>query len=199
MKTLHQFDEVFDTQAVFRLLLEAMANPTRVVSIAAQKEKLFGNNSAFLALGMTLLDNEVTFSTCGEEALQKDLQLVTLSQEAPLPQADYLFLMHKCSQLFWSRQNVAHSSIRIKVQHCSFWTAEKKNVPSHFMGLESTGIPYFIVPVLSKKHWICEINKRMNIPWAWISFLLQLMERYAVFPDWCKGGIPSGICSSFRQ
>ena len=54
MKTLHQFDEVFDTQAVFRLLLEAMANPTRVVSIAAQKEKLFGNYSAFLALGMTL-------------------------------------------------------------------------------------------------------------------------------------------------
>ena len=92
MKTLHQFDEVFDTQAVFRLLLEAMANPTRVVSIAAQKEKLFGNNNAFLALGMTLLDNEVTFSTCGEEALRKDLQLVTLSQEAPLSQADYLFL-----------------------------------------------------------------------------------------------------------
>lgn len=94
MKTLHQFDEVFDTQAVFRLLLEAMANPTRVVSIAAQKEKLFGNNSAFLALGMTLLDNEVTFSTCGEEALRKNLQLVTLSQEAPFSQADYLFLSH---------------------------------------------------------------------------------------------------------
>ena len=94
MKTLHQFDEVFDTQAVFRLLLEAMANPTRVVSIAAQKEKLFGNYSAFLALGMTLLDNEVTFSTCGEDALRKNLQLVTLSQEAPLSQADYLFLSH---------------------------------------------------------------------------------------------------------
>lgn len=25
MKTLHQFDEVFDTQAVFRLLLDAMS------------------------------------------------------------------------------------------------------------------------------------------------------------------------------
>ena len=94
MKTLHQFHEVFDTQAVFRLLLEAMDNPTRVVSIAAQKEKLFGNYSAFLALGMTLLDNEVTFSTCGEDALRKNLQLVTLSQEAPLSQADYLFLSH---------------------------------------------------------------------------------------------------------
>lgn len=27
MKTLHQFDEVFDTQAVFRLLLDAMVQP----------------------------------------------------------------------------------------------------------------------------------------------------------------------------
>ena len=62
MKTLHQFDEVFDTQAVFRKVLEAMSNPTRTVSVAEQMEKLFGNHRAFLALGMTLLDNEVTFS-----------------------------------------------------------------------------------------------------------------------------------------
>ena len=62
--------------------------------VTPPKEKLFGNYSAFLALGMTLLDNEVTFSTCGEEALRKNLQLVTLSQEAPLSQADYLFLSH---------------------------------------------------------------------------------------------------------
>ena len=48
--------------AVFRLLLDAMSNPTRTVSVAAQKEKLFGDYGAFLALGMTLLDNEVTFS-----------------------------------------------------------------------------------------------------------------------------------------
>ena len=57
MKTLHQFDEVFDTQAVFRKVLEAMSNPTRTVSVAEQMEKLFGNHRAFLALGMTLLDN----------------------------------------------------------------------------------------------------------------------------------------------
>ena len=92
MKTLHQFDEVFDTQAVFRLLLDAMSNPTRTVSVAAQKEKLFGDYGAFLALGMTLLDNEVTFSSCENESLKKDLQLVTLSQEVPVPDADYLFV-----------------------------------------------------------------------------------------------------------
>ena len=38
MKTLHQFDEVFDTQAVFRLLLDAMSNPPRTVSVAAQRK-----------------------------------------------------------------------------------------------------------------------------------------------------------------
>lgn len=81
MKTLHQFDEVFDTQAVFRKLLEAMSNPARTVSVAEQKEKLFGDYCALLALGMTLLDNEVTFSACKDEAFRKDLQ--------PVPQKAY--------------------------------------------------------------------------------------------------------------
>lgn len=81
MKTLHQFDEVFDTQAVFRKLLEAMSNPARTVSVAEQREKLFGDYRALLALGMTLLDNEVTFSSCKDEAFRKDLQ--------PVPQKAY--------------------------------------------------------------------------------------------------------------
>lgn len=81
MKTLHQFDEVFDTQAVFRKLLEAMSNPARTVSVAEQKEKLLGDYRALLALGMTLLDNEVTFSACKDEAFRKDLQ--------PVPQKAY--------------------------------------------------------------------------------------------------------------
>ena len=92
MKTLHQFDEVFDTQAVFRKVLEAMSNPTRMVSVAEQMEKLFGNHRAFLALGMTLLDNEATFSACGDADFRNDFQLVTLSQEKAVSEADYLFV-----------------------------------------------------------------------------------------------------------
>lgn len=94
MKTLHQFDEVFDTQAVFRMLLEGMSNPSRTISIAAQKEKMFGAHGAFLALGMTLLDNEVSFSVCGDETLREELQLVTLSEEKSLSEADYIFVMN---------------------------------------------------------------------------------------------------------
>lgn len=92
MKTLHQFDTVMDSQTVFRKLLEAMSNPTRTVSIQAQQEKLFGTYVALLALGMTLLDNEVCFSVCGDVALRDSLQLLTLSQTADDTDADYIFI-----------------------------------------------------------------------------------------------------------
>lgn len=92
MKTLHQFDEVFDTQAVFRKLLEGTSNPGRTVSIAPQTKKMFGEHGAFLALGMTLLDNEVSFSSCGNEILREELQLVTLSEEKAICEVDYIFV-----------------------------------------------------------------------------------------------------------
>ena len=109
IQELFTSDEVFDTQAVFRLLLEAMANPARTVSIAAQQQKLFGTYPAFLALGMTLMDNEVTFSTCGDEQLKQDLQLVTLSQEVPVRRRIICLFRNSAGCLpFWCRQSAAH-------------------------------------------------------------------------------------------
>ena len=49
MNTLHNFDEVFDTQRVFRKLLEAMSNPGRIVSVSEEKDRLFGDFPSFLA------------------------------------------------------------------------------------------------------------------------------------------------------
>ena len=92
MNTLHSFDEVFDTQAVFRKVLEAMSNPARTVSIAEQKSRLFGEYEEFIALAVTLLDNEVTFSGCGNEELERDIQLVTLSEQADISNADFIFV-----------------------------------------------------------------------------------------------------------
>lgn len=92
MNTLHSFDEVFDTQAVFRKVLEAMSNPARTVSIAEQKSRLFGEYKEFIALAVTLLDNEVTFSGCGNEELERDIQLVTLSEQADISNADFIFV-----------------------------------------------------------------------------------------------------------
>lgn len=95
MKKLHNFSEVFDGQAVFRKVLEAMSNPGRSVSIAEQAEKMHGNQQVFLALAMTLLDNEVSFYTCGNQKLANDISLLTLSKEASLEEADFIFVERK--------------------------------------------------------------------------------------------------------
>ena len=98
MKKLHSFDEVFDGQKVFRKVLEAMANPGRSVSIAEQAEKMYGENRAFLALAMTLLDNEVSFSTCNNKEIAENIALLTLSRETELEKADFIFV-EKIEQL----------------------------------------------------------------------------------------------------
>lgn len=167
MKTLHQFDEVFDTQAVFRKVLEAMSNPTRTVSVAEQMEKLFGNHRAFLALGMTLLDNEATFSACGDADFRNDFQLVTLSQEKAVSEADYLFVTDaKNCRKCWHRQSVEHWLTRTKVQPCSFGTTEKQQKRWLFMVRELTEKQHFLVPVLSVGHWNCVTSRNMNTRWV---------------------------------
>jgi alpha-D-ribose 1-methylphosphonate 5-triphosphate synthase subunit PhnH len=50
MNTLHSFDEVFDTQAVFRKVLEAMSNPARTVSIASKRADSLANIRNLLPL-----------------------------------------------------------------------------------------------------------------------------------------------------
>ena len=92
MNTLHNFDEVFDTQRVFRKLLEAMSNPGRIVSVSEEKDRLFGDFPSFLAVAMTLIDNEVSFSAAGNKELKQDIMLVTLSPEADTRTADYIFV-----------------------------------------------------------------------------------------------------------
>ena len=92
MKKLHNFDEVFDGQKVFRKILEAMSNPGRRVSISEQAEKMYGDNRSFLAIAMTLLDNEVSFSACDNKDLAENISLLTLSKEAPLEESDFIFV-----------------------------------------------------------------------------------------------------------
>jgi len=88
----HVFDEVFDSQKVFRLILEALANPLRVVSIKEYADKLFGDSPLFLAVSMTLLDNEVSFNTCENHLLSDEIASLTLAKKQNIESADFVFV-----------------------------------------------------------------------------------------------------------
>ncbi|MDD2971443.1 MAG: phosphonate C-P lyase system protein PhnH [Lachnospiraceae bacterium] len=92
MEKLHNFDEVYDSQKVFRIILEAMSNPARKISVKEWADKLYGENPVLLTVAMTLLDNEVSFNTCKDEALSAQISLLTHARETKEEDADYLFV-----------------------------------------------------------------------------------------------------------
>jgi alpha-D-ribose 1-methylphosphonate 5-triphosphate synthase subunit PhnH len=102
----HSFDTVYDSQKVFRLILEAMSNPARVVNISDYAIKLFGEKTertghtavfttrslVFLALSMTLLDNEVSFNACENQSLTDEIVSLTLAKRETIEAADFVFV-----------------------------------------------------------------------------------------------------------
>ena len=88
----HNFDEVFDSQALFRLILKAISNPMQKVTIKEFTDKMKMDNSDFLAVALTLLDNEVSFNTCENRQLSDEIISLTLSSRETLEQADYIFV-----------------------------------------------------------------------------------------------------------
>lgn len=91
MKKIHTFNEVYDSQTLFRFLLNATANPAKEVNIHEFAEKLFGRAPDFLAVAMTLLDNEVSFH-CEDEVLASEIVSLTLSKPEAIEVADYIFV-----------------------------------------------------------------------------------------------------------
>ncbi len=88
----HSFDEVLDGQKVYRRILKAVSNPTGVVNIKEFADKLYGEEPAMLAIAVTLLDNEVSFSSCGSQALSDEILSLTLSRQEQTEEADYIFV-----------------------------------------------------------------------------------------------------------
>ena len=88
----HSFDMVFDSQKVFRLVLEAMSNPVQVVNINEYADKLYGDHPALLAVAMTLLDNEVSFNACDNHSLTDEIASLTLAKKESIKAADYIFI-----------------------------------------------------------------------------------------------------------
>jgi len=90
--TKHSFDVVFDSLKVFRLILEALSHPTRVVSLKGCAEKLSGINPFFLTVALTLLDNELCFNTCEDRLLSDEIAALTHARRALVEEADLIFV-----------------------------------------------------------------------------------------------------------
>ena len=89
--TKHNFDMVHGTQEVFRLLLEALANPGRPASLSAQIS-LFAANGRWLAPALTLLDNECGFFWDGSPEAGEEIRFLSGAAEVPLENAGFVFL-----------------------------------------------------------------------------------------------------------
>ena len=87
----HSFDLIFHSQQVFRLILEAMSNPTRVVNIKKYADRLFGECPALLTVAVTLLDNEASFNTCGS-GFTDDIVSLTFAKPEKAEVADFIFV-----------------------------------------------------------------------------------------------------------
>lgn len=79
------FDTVFDSQRVFRVLLQAAAQPGKLFTLPP-----FACGS-LEAVARTLLDHEVTFCAIGEQAVEvkKHLSRLTGAQVSPIEEADF--------------------------------------------------------------------------------------------------------------
>jgi alpha-D-ribose 1-methylphosphonate 5-triphosphate synthase subunit PhnH len=90
----YSFDTVFDSQKVFRLILDAMSNPMRVVNIKEYSDKLHGDHPVFLAVAMTLLDNEVSFHEGEDNSLTDEIASLTLAKREDIKEADFIFVIN---------------------------------------------------------------------------------------------------------
>ena len=77
MITSDRFDLVFDCQKVFKQLMDALAMPGKIRSIAREGQNLEHPQGVMAAVALTLVDNSCTFA---------------VMQDSALEEADYIFL-----------------------------------------------------------------------------------------------------------
>ncbi|MEA1905796.1 MAG: phosphonate C-P lyase system protein PhnH [Euryarchaeota archaeon] len=88
-----EFDVIFDSQRIFRSLLDAMANPGRIITLPDIRIKPPAANMYPLLLLMTLLDHEVSFSVLDSGALVTEyLKTNTGSKESRLENSDFILV-----------------------------------------------------------------------------------------------------------
>jgi alpha-D-ribose 1-methylphosphonate 5-triphosphate synthase subunit PhnH len=82
---------VHGTREVFRLFLEALTNPGRLVNLCRQNG-LFGEHGQWLAPAVTFLDNETGFFWDGPAGVGEEIHFLSGAVPVPLPEADFVFL-----------------------------------------------------------------------------------------------------------
>ena len=87
----HNFDITKGSQEVFRLLMDALANPARPVNLNDQISQ-FVSNGKWLAPALTLLDNETGFFWDGPSELEEEIHFLTGAMQVPPESADFIFL-----------------------------------------------------------------------------------------------------------
>jgi alpha-D-ribose 1-methylphosphonate 5-triphosphate synthase subunit PhnH len=87
----HKFDMVHGAQEVFRILLEALANPGRVLSLRLQAVQFTGQGQ-WLAPALTLLDKETGFFWDGDRETGEEMRFLTGAPQVSLKEADFVFL-----------------------------------------------------------------------------------------------------------
>jgi len=82
---------VTTTQEVFRLLLDALANPGRPVDLNALVCE-FACDGQWLAPALTLLDNETAFYWDGLPELGEEIRFLSGAAQVQLEKADFVFI-----------------------------------------------------------------------------------------------------------
>ncbi|KAF5415878.1 MAG: phosphonate C-P lyase system protein PhnH [Euryarchaeota archaeon] len=87
------FEVVFDSQRIFRSLLDAMANPGRIITLPDIRIKTPVANRYPLLLLMTLLDHEVSFCVLDQGTqVTEYLKTNTGSKESRLKNSDFILV-----------------------------------------------------------------------------------------------------------
>jgi phosphonate C-P lyase system protein PhnH len=81
---------VHGTQEVFRLLLEALANPGRVLSLRPQAAQ-FAGQGRWLAPALTLLDPQTGFFWDGDHETGEEIHFLSGAPQVSLEEADFVF------------------------------------------------------------------------------------------------------------
>ena len=92
MITSDRFDLVFDCQKVFKQLMDALAMPGKICSIAREGQNLEHPQGVMAAVALTLVDHSCTFAVIRNHSLEEELRQMTYGRPAALEEADYIFL-----------------------------------------------------------------------------------------------------------